>query len=217
MVKVGSKAQSQIISAVLVILISIGLVSTVVLWGFPLIQKRQDTVILDRVGDNFNAVNSNSLPRKMQNILNSGGTELYTVSTEGAWTVYPYDSSSLENNSLQFSFVSKVSDFADFADVGWIALTEGADCNNLASGLLGTDTSYVVCVKSEVASGGRFKITYRVAFMDLSDQLTGNIYKAQLVQDSSSSVSSHRTIKISRGTSSVQGNAVITQLKVLLQ
>lgn len=211
------KAQSDILSSLLIIIIVIALVSTAYLWGVPLIQKQQDTSVVERLFANFNPDNSNSITRKMQFIVNQGGDELYTVSTDGSWKFLPYDSVDLENNSIQFSILAKVSDFA--ANQGWLPVTGGVDCDNILPGILGIDTSYVVCRKAESQPEGRYLITYKVAFRELVDTATGNEYKVNLVKasDSSPTTSSFKSVRITKGQIIQQQNEIITELKILLQ
>lgn len=206
-----AKAQSDIISALLVIIIAIGLVSTVYIWGVPLIQKQQDTALAQRVFDNFNPDNSNSVTKRMQYVANFGGDEIYTMSTDGVWQL------NTSENSLQFSFLSKVSNWANFSIAGWIPVSQGANCNSIFPGTLGTDTSFIVCVKSENQPEGKFLITYKVYFRDLNDPSTGNIYRVTLVPGSSTLVSSFKSIRITKVSTLQQGSTITVQLKILLQ
>lgn len=205
------KAQSEIISSLLIIIIATGLVSTAYLWGVPLIQKQQDTALAERMYDSFSPSNSNSLPRRMQYVVNFGGDELYTAGAEGTWRLNSTE------NSLQFSFQSRVSNFANFSQAGWVSLS-GSDCGDVRPGILGADASYVVCAKSEGQPGGRHTITYKVLFRDLGDTATDKTYRISLAPASGSQeASSFKSIRMSRGPATQSGGITATELKVLLQ
>ncbi len=211
-----SKAQSEIISALLVVIIATGLVSTAYLWGVPLIQKQQDTALVDRVYDSLNPANANSPARIMQNVLNFGGEQVYTAPTDGSWALSDYTA----NNSLQFSFSARVSNLANNT---WVSLIPGVTCgpdglvNTSLTYYLGTDTSYAVCGTSALKAGGAYAISYKISFHDLLDQASGKTYRVQLTKAGTSTVSSFKSIKVSRGTPYVSGSTVITPLNVLLQ
>ncbi len=209
------KAQSQIISSLLIVIIAITLVSSTYLWGVPIIQQRQDAAVAERVAEDFNPENSNSLVKRMQYISNFGGDELYTISTSGSWLLHPFDEASQDANSLEFSFLSKNTNFNDFSSVGWINKTAGVDCNSLPlmQGTLGTDTSYAVCVKSET-SGSISRITYKIIFRDLMDPTSSKLYRLNLVGQPPTFSSTSKSIRITKGQTPI-GLPVITELKVL--
>jgi hypothetical protein len=203
------KAQSEIISIVLVTIVAISLVSTAYFWGIPLIQKQQDTSLVERVFNNFNPDNPNSLPRRMQYIINVGGDEIYTVAADGVWRLDDV------NDSLEFSFLAKVSNFpegGDFYPVG-----SSASCNETI-GIIGKDNSYIVCGSSIRVEGDRFQITYRIKFIELKDTTGENYYKVDIVKPiTSPSTSSSKSIRLTREEPVKEGNNITTKLRIILQ
>ncbi len=226
----SKKGQADIISVVLIVVLSMALVSTAYIYGVPLIQKRQDTTIIERVENYFSQTNSNSLPSKIESIANSGGEILFSSSEKGIWNLAPCAdkdtdgnylqgcaNSGTNNNSLEFSIVGKVSNVAN--DVGWVSLT-GGTCPP-KNGVLGKDKSYVVCAKAESASGGDYKTTYRVWFRQIDDSTGKTSYKISLLQHPSSSLNSAgNDVKIifANRRQEVSGSKtlIINEIKILL-
>lgn len=224
------KGQADILSAILIVLLAIGLLSTAYLYGFPLIQKRQDTAVVDRVNSYFLQSSANSLPSKIEAIANSGGEATFTLDTRGSWNLYPCADKDVggsylsgcgnfgeNNNSIEFSFVSKITNIA--VDKGWVSLTGGAVCPP-KTGLLGSDKSSVVCSRADSVEGG-FKTTYRIWFREVDDATNTNGFKISLLQHPSTSVvSTGQNVKIffsNRRQEAVgQKTLIITEIKILL-
>jgi hypothetical protein len=122
---VGNLGQADVISALLIVVMGISLVSAALLWGLPLIQKNQSMAIINRVSNDFDRANTNSLPKKIEEIANSdeGSFTTFTISTDGLWILHPYNEVSPENNSIYFVFNAKESDVA--VGLGWIPNTCG--------------------------------------------------------------------------------------------
>jgi hypothetical protein len=212
-----TKAQADIVSAVIIVIIALGLMSSAYMWGFPLIQKRQDTAIADRTDSYFNQNNANSLPNVIESIANNGGEKTFSVNTNGIWILDP------DKNYIEFTFLSKVSKFA--VDTAYpISLTLGAQCTPQPSnGTLGLDKSSVVCVQASQI-GDRINVTYRIWFRELYENPyldTGRGYKIQLEQADAGILSStNKEITISFSTPSqetINGKTLITkEIKILL-
>lgn len=222
------RGQADIISAVLIIVLALGLVTTAYTWGIPLIQKRQDTAIVDRVKNYFNQNNANSLPNKIEYIANNGGEETFTLDVSGFWVLHSCPQGELancrdttpENNSLEFSFFSKVSNIA--VGAGWVSLTTGssAACPPFI-GIVGKDRSSVVCARADSVGDG-YNITYKLWFRELDEPegLTG--YKIDLVKhEAGSYTSTGKSIRISRQSISQvsvgQKTLIIPEIKILLE
>ena len=225
-----SKGQADIISAVLIVILALGLLGTAYLYGIPLIQKRQDTAIVDRVNSYFLQTNANSLPSKIEDIANSGGETTLTLDTRGIWKLYPCNNKDSggnflsgcgdfgeNNNSIEFSIISKSANIA--IGKGWISLTGGTSCPP-AKGFLGKDKSSVVCAMAESVEDG-IKTTYRVWFREVEDAAGTNGFRISLLQHPSSSItSSGENVKIffSNRRQEVSGGKtlIITEIKILL-
>jgi hypothetical protein len=97
------KAVSEIISVVMIVVISIGLISAAYMYGLPLIQKSQDKSTLERIISFFDYYNPSSLPQKIEFVANTGSTEVLTLDAQGVWEVHPFTDGTLPN-SVVFSF-----------------------------------------------------------------------------------------------------------------
>ena len=206
------KAQADIISAILIIMMGLALVGVAYTWGVPLIEKRADTSLVERTYKAFDAnTNENSLPKTMVYISNHGGEDIFSLDTKGIWHLYPASDTTAENNSVQFSFQAKVSNLA--ADQGWIPLSSGSTS---PIGIQGFDESFVVFGKADTAPGG-YNITYKVWFRGLNNTVTNKIYDLNLTQNTAGpSISSGKTVKVSRGDVHTEVNLITTEIKILL-
>jgi len=81
----SEKGISEVISVILIMLVTVSLVGTAFMYGMPLINKRQDTSSIDRAYNNFDNENANSLVRKIEFVAKNGGQETFTSSVSGAY------------------------------------------------------------------------------------------------------------------------------------
>jgi len=205
------KALSTIIAITLIVVISIAFAGMVYLWINPLTQKRQDTIKVERLLKSFDPNNPDSLPRKIEYVAKTGSEASFTVDSEGIWTLYPFDYSGLENNSIQFLTFSKASNVA--VGVGWISYTAGGTCPYPRDGKIGESAS-VVCVKADREADG-FSLTYKVAFRGL-EETPERIHKIELKSRSAGvSTSKEKTIFLKFDGREVIGNKIITRVLVL--
>lgn len=213
------KAQSDVISAVIIVAIALSLASTGYLWGMPLIQKRQSIAVTERVFNYFDPANSNSLPNTIEHIANNGGEKPFQVDVDGFWILNETE------NSIQFTFSSKTSNMAVNTQYP-ISLTRGVQCIPSPSppnGTIGLDSSSVVCANA-LTYGDVINITYKVWFRELYENPFTSSPKGvriKLVKDPASlSTSTSRSIKISFSASKteiVDGKTLITkEIKILL-
>jgi len=217
---VGSLGQVDIISALLIVVIGVSLVSAALLWGLPLIQKTQSRAIINRVANDFDRTNTNSLPKKIEEIANSdeGSFTTFTISSDGLWVLHPYTEVGPENNSIYFVFSSKESDIAEGRE--WIP---NNTCGS-SGGLVGTDAATVTCKRADAIGNDNYNITYKLWFRERAENLgdpDAKIYKLGLVNHTSSSLrSTGKTLRIFRGqikTDDVNKNLIITEIKILLE
>lgn len=203
------KAVAEIISVVMIVAISIGLISAAYLYGLPLLQKSQDRSMLERTISFFDYYNHNSLPRKIEFVANTGSTEVLTLDTQGIWEVYPFNDNSPFNNSIVFSFFSRVTNINVSEP---ISLTSGASCPP-TTGAVGKDSFSVVCLKGDSVFNG-FNITYFVHFRNLTSP-TGEVYSIQLVSPTGiKQTSTGKTIRISRENIEKNENFIVTKVKI---
>lgn len=200
------KAQTDVISAVIILLIAMGLISAVYMWGIPLIQKSQDNAVVERVYKNFDKNNVNSIERKIEYVANNGGEETFTVDTEGIWYLNE------QENYIQFFFLKKSTNIAE--NLGWVPLSSS---NTNPKGTIGTDDSYVVYGMANTAND-KYNITYKVWFRELWDDSGSKGYKIQLTNAGPSQFSTSKSLRISRGETkpdAVDNRLFITEIKIL--
>ncbi|MBI4010089.1 MAG: hypothetical protein HY361_02765 [Candidatus Aenigmarchaeota archaeon] len=226
-----SKGAVDIITSLLVVTIALGLAVTAYTWGLPLIQKRQDTAVVERISSYFDQNSANSLPSKIEFIANNGGEQTFTIDATGGWLLYTCTQNELascnpdptvditkENNSLQFTFFAKASNIA--VQSGFISLTPGASCPPSA-GVFGKDKSSVVCAKANATHDG-FEITYRIWFREVIEPSGTRGYKIDLNKHESSVYqSTGKTVRISRQAINQvtvgSKTLIIPEIKILLE
>ncbi len=227
----NSKAQSDIVTAILIVVIALGLVATAYTWGLPLIQKSQDTGVVERISSFFDQKNTNSLPSRIEFVANNGGEQTFSLDANGGWILHacpsneipscnpsPDDIASNEFNSIEFKFFGKVTNIA--SGVGFVSLTPGASCPP-GKGILGQDKSSVVCAKAD-STGDGYTITYKIYFRELEEAGSTRSFKIDLTKHESSLYSSNgKSLKISRQSieqvSSGGKTLIIPEIKVLLE
>lgn len=218
---IGRKAVSEVISAVLVVMMGIALAGTAYMWGMPIIVKQQDTSNMERAYSYFDRGNTNSLVKKIEFIAKNGGEDVFTSDVPGGWLLHEWDESSPNNNSLEFSSFGRVSNIAienAASGISWISLTAGGSCPP-ESGYVGIDPSYVVCAKASPISDG-YDIKYRVWFRTLYGSTETKGHQIRLVMNPSGELSSgSNSVILSRGpiTSEVRDGKtiIITEIRVL--
>lgn len=216
-----AKGQTDIISAVIIIIIAIGLVGTAYTWGLPLIQKRQDEAVVNRVENSFSQDNANSITKKVESSARNGGEDTFSIDADGIWILNPCTnigtcgSNNDESNSLSFTVFSRVSTKA--ANQGWITLSSTDSCPPQV-GNIGQNT-YVVCSRADSYANG-YNVTYKVQFRELDSDPTNGFKIILLPQISNLLSSTSKSLRISRGnvyTTSVNGKTlIITEVKILL-
>jgi len=207
------KAVSEIISVVLIIAISIGLISAAYMYGVPLLQKSQDRSTLERIISFFDYHNPSSLPRKIEFVASTGSTEVLTLDAQGIWVVTPFDENSPLNNSILFSFFSRVT---NINTQQFISLTPGASCPP-TKGIVGRDSYGVVCIAGAPIYDG-FNITYVMYLRSLELPLGDNLkqtYSIHLLTPTGAKfISTGKTIRISRVGIEKSENLIVTKVKI---
>ena len=96
------KAVSEILSYLLITLLVIGLISFILSWGLPYLQKRQDEMKINVIFNNlFSDLSEGSLPSAIKRILIARSGYEKVGGFDGSWNV--------TNNEIIFTFVSKAS------------------------------------------------------------------------------------------------------------
>jgi len=179
------KAQSEIIGGILIVVVSIALVGVIYTWGLPLIQKRQDTAIADRVDSAFDPNNVNSLPSKIEAIATNKGEATFNLDVDGLWILNETE------DSLTFAFFSKVSKVATNLPANpWVSLTPNVNCNvEISAGILGVDKPSVICARGDTFSSA-YNVTYKLYLRQLNPSTSGTSYKIDLLKHESSTLTS---------------------------
>lgn len=200
------KGVSEIISAVLVVLIAIALVAVAYTWGLPLIQKMQAKVITERVAGYFDPNNVNSLQRKITSVASRGGEDVFKLDVDGLWII------SAAENSIQFTFFSKAT---NIGTGDWVPIL--ADSCVVTPAYLGSNP-FVTCARSDPMGDG-YNITYKVWFRELidpSDPIEQTRRKIELESLGPTS-STGKTVRISRGEIITDPQGLTkTKVKILL-
>lgn len=217
------KAVSTIVAAVTIVAIATLLTSTAYIWGVPLIQKRQEASVTEKVYNSFSQSNQNSLPKMIEDVANNRGIKTFTINTDGIWILNEDD------DSIQFNFTSKTANIAANT-VTPISLTPGVQCSGTApqnspspsTGTLGQDSSSVVCVTATIQEE-LFIISYKIWFRELDDNPFSPTqgFKIDLVKDPSGLLaSSGRVAKITFDDSTQQiigeKTLITKKVKILL-
>jgi len=161
------KAQSQVISVILIIGITIAVIATILPWSLSMIQKRKDAKAVDDAFNFFILLDS-----KIKNVAQNGGEETLELNVPGKLTVYPFKVSGENNNSINFVFVSKVSNIAPGE---WMCLSQ--NCNETAT--LGVDNFGALFGKA-IQQDNYLTMEYKIWYRDLIDRNTNQKYRIVL-------------------------------------
>jgi len=216
------KGISTVVSAALIVAIALGLTSTAYIWGTPLIQKRQEASLTEKVYSQFSQSNQNSLPKMVEDVANNRGVRTFTIGADGTWIL------NKDEDSIEFTFASKTANVAA-GTPSPISLTPGVQCTGTsppnspspATGTVGQDSSSVVCVSATILTDF-FEIKYKVWFRELNDNPFSPTqgFKIDLEPDAGLTKSSGRTVKITFDDSTqhvIGGKTLITKkIKILL-
>jgi hypothetical protein len=213
------KAQVEIYSYLLIFLIASALTASALLWGFPLIQKKQDAKNLDDVYNFFT-----TLDEKIRSVARTGSEESLTLEVEGLITVYPCfmsdtysgykcDYPDPMNNSITFTFLNRVSNIALNKS---IPLTSGT-LSESPHAILGEDPPSVLFEKAVEKPEGRYEITYRLWYRGLLDVNTGKTHKIILkTENNEKKTSSIGFIRLKRGNIITDQNYILTEVLIIL-
>lgn len=150
---------SEIVSYILITLLVVSLISFILSWGLPYLQKKQDEMKVNLIFNSlFSEGSSASVPSVLKNILitkTAGKVGGY----EGVWNV--------SANFITFSFISRTS---PINSANWITIYGCA--KNLCEFLL--EPFYEIQVRSERVNG-RFVVFYRIILKDII--INGQAYK----------------------------------------
>jgi len=194
------------VSALMLVLISLGILGSVFPWAFSVIQKKKDSKSVEDVYNFFQ-----KLDYTIINIARNGGEESLELKVPGIINVYPDSLDSTLNNSIVFEFQSKVSNVAN--STSWISLNTP---NANTSATLGIDKPGVIFGKSTLGNTDII-VYYRLWYRELEDKTTGNIYKISLTtSEDKEKESTQGFFRIQRLSSSQTGNLIKTQVNIIV-
>ncbi|MEM4461151.1 MAG: hypothetical protein QXI09_02100 [Candidatus Aenigmatarchaeota archaeon] len=159
------KVVSEIVSVVLILALSLGLISTVLMYGYPMIAKAQDKGALERVISVFSPDIPNSISKRMEYVSKFGGSTTINLEVNGVWEAVSFDDTSEMKNSLSYIFLSRVTNVNSDQ---YISLSLGEKCPP-ENGIFGINSPFVVCVKGESSQTG-FSIKYTVFARNLTSE-----------------------------------------------
>lgn len=202
------KAQADIVSAIIVVLLALSLTSAALLWGLPLIQKQQDMRLVERVNNAFNQ----ELPSRIEGVARSWGSDRFSLDVDGIWFLNETE------NTVSFTFFSKVSDKGTDQWIGMGCDPEQGFVGQ--GGRFGIDKPSIICAKA-MQTGSGFNITYKIGYRELLNIDETKFYKIKLVKSAggvSSSTGKDITIsfKNTKDESTEQKTLIITEIEILL-
>lgn len=154
------KAQTEIISALLVVGITVAAVSVAYIWGVPIIQKGQSTSQIQEA-ESLMA----DIEKAVSEVAQNGGQKTLSLNLQGPLEI------SEEQNAIKYSIVSKK---AGVARTEWVPLNEdetfGIAFTNQSQGvpIYGTDKDAVLIAKAGVLGEG-FVVDYALAYREVDD------------------------------------------------
>jgi len=198
------RAQTQVISVILIIAIAMAAIAAILPWSMSMIQKRKDAKAVD---DAFNFFVL--LDTKIRSIAQSGGEEALELKVPGKLTVYPYRITEENSNSINFVFTSKV---ANIAPGQWICLS--TNCNETAT--LGEDP-YGVILGKATKQDDYMIVEYKLWYRQLLDREKNQFYKIILnTTDNNIKTSTSGYIRIQKLRSYTTQSLTITEINIII-
>jgi len=170
------KGQTQVLGYLIIVVVVAGLISSAMLWGVPLIQKRKDAKRTDDV-KNFFVL----LAKTIEEASREGTKETLYLNVEGMFELYPINYTGAKsgeyNNSIVFKFLTKSPGIPVGTD--WIPI-ETQNMKESPYAVSGLDTAYILMHKAK-RTATDFEIEYRLRFRSVMDHLSDKVYKIILV------------------------------------
>jgi len=207
------KAQTEILSYIMIFVVASGLTATAIMWGIPLIQKKQDVKNLDDVYNFFV-----TLDQKIRSVTKGGPEETLSINVDGILTLYPYDyNDPILNNSITFTFLNKVSNIAVTDPPEWIPITTG-NTKEAPEAILGIDPPSVIFGKTQ-KSEPSLEVTYRLWYRGLQNPERNEVSKIILKREDGSSDKLSSTsgfIRVKLNTTKLVGQTYFTEVIIIL-
>lgn len=154
------KAQTEVISALLILGITIAAVSVAYLWGVPIVQKGQSTSQIQNAESLMN-----QLEKGISEVVQNGGQKSLLLNLQGPLEI------SEEENMIKYSIPSKK---AGVARTEWVPLNEDETFGiaitpqNKSIPVYGSDKEAVIIAKTNIL-GDSFIVDYVLVFREVDD------------------------------------------------
>lgn len=165
------KAQTQIISAILITGIVLGVVSVSYLWGVPLIQKSQTNTQIT-IAENL----MTNIQKAIDDVVQTGTQKSILVNLDGKLEV------SEDQNSIFYTITTKglgimAGDWIPLNDQNMFGIQGTTE--NQSVGVVGVNKAGVIIAKSIVA-GDQYQTIFRLAYRELDDMETKEGHLVQI-------------------------------------
>ena len=181
----GLKAQSEVVSTILLIGISIAAVSIAYMWGLPLIEKGQSSNKIASAENTMGIIDA-----AISDVIRNGGQKSVDVNLDGSLEV------SSQENSIMYRITTKK---AGVATTEWVPMNEDDTFGisytpqNQTIAIYGADKSGVIVAKSTaLGTGNEYTTEYRLTYRELDDTSTKEGQKVMLAARGNNKVLSGR-------------------------
>ncbi len=181
------KAQTEVLTTLLIFVVTLSVVTSVYMFGIPLIEKNKDMATLERAEDFIKSLNI-----KIKGVAN-GGSDQIEFNLPGLFVFNE------TNENIQV--VLKTTG-TKYAEGGWISLSMG----NKTTGRWGIDEPEIIEVRSIKLANKKYISTFRLKYRQLDAQQKS--YKISLASASGGSLvtgEGHNIILTYAGTSENEG------------
>ncbi|VVB59201.1 Uncharacterised protein [uncultured archaeon] len=154
------KGQAEIISALLIVGITVAAVSVAYMWGVPIIQKGQST---SQIQEAESAMND--IEKAISDVEQNGGKKSVSLNLDGSMEI------SEDDNAIKYSIASKK---AGVARTEWVPLNDdetfgvAGTPQNQSIPIYGTDKEGLLIAKASALDSG-YLIDYRLVYREVDD------------------------------------------------
>ncbi|OYT58207.1 MAG: hypothetical protein DRO96_00855 [Candidatus Aenigmatarchaeota archaeon] len=189
------KAQTEVLTTLLIFVVTLSVVTSVYFFGIPLIEKNKDIATLEKSEDFIKNLNT-----KIKKVAN-GGSDQIEFDLPGLFIFNQTDET--------IEIVLKTTG-TKYAEGGWISLSR----SNQTSGTWGIDEPEIIEVKSVKISEKKYITTFKLSYRELKAEK--NSYKISLISSSGTSIVSGggHTITITYGGLSKSEDLIKTNVKI---
>ncbi len=155
------KAQTEVISALLIVGITVAAVSVAYLWGVPIIQKGQSTNQIQEAESMMNQIE-----KGVSEVAQNGGQKAISLNLQGPLEI------SEEENMVKYTIISKK---AGVARTEWVPLNEddtfgiALTDQNQSIPVYGSDKDAVIIARSNVLGDKGFSVNYNLVLREVDD------------------------------------------------